>query len=199
MISIIGGEPSEIEFGPSLNLMDDEEFFDFCQRNRDWRIERTKEGDIIVMPPAGSKTGKRNFELTVSFGVWAKQDGTGIGFDSSTGFKLPNGAMRSPDLAWVRKERWEALTEKEQTKFAPLCPDFVVELRSATDSIQRLQEKMEEYMENGAELGWLIDPAERKVYIYRKSSPPEILDDPQEVSGETALHGFKLEMRNLWD
>ncbi|HKS30756.1 MAG TPA: Uma2 family endonuclease [Pyrinomonadaceae bacterium] len=198
MLSIIGSEPGEIEF-PYLNAMSDEEFFDFCQRNRDWRIERTREGDIIIMPPAGSKTGGRNFNLTVKFGIWAEQDGTGIGFDSSTGFRLPNGAIRSPDLAWVRKERWEALSEREQTKFAPLCPDFVVELRSATDSVQRLQEKMQEYVENGAGLGWLIDPTERKVYIYRKSSPLEILDDPQEISGEPTLPGFSLDMRNLWD
>ena len=199
MLSVIGAEPIELEFGSFLKQMSDEEFFDFCQRNRDWRIERTKEGDIIIMPPTGAKSGGRNFNLIVRFGIWAEQDGSGKGFDSSTGFRLPNGATRSPDLAWVRNERWEALTEEEQTEFAPLCPDFVVELRSATDSVSRLQDKMKEYMENGAELGWLIDPAERKVYVYRKSSPVETLDDPQRVSGEPTLRGFSLDMHTLWD
>jgi Uma2 family endonuclease len=199
MLSVIGAEPIEIEFGSFLKQMSDEEFFDFCQRNRDWRIERTKEGDIIVMPPTGSKSGGRNFNLIVKFGIWVEKDGSGKGFDSSTGFRLPNGATRSPGLAWVRNERWTALSEGEQTEFAPLCPDFVVELRSATDSISRLQDKMKEYMENGAELGWLIDPTERKVYIYRKPSPVEILDDPQTVSGEPTLRGFTLDMRSLWD
>lgn len=199
MLSVIGAEPFEIEFGSFLKQMSDEEFFDFCQRNRDWRIERTKEGDIIIMPPTGTKSGGRNFELTVSFGIWARQDGTGKGFDSSTGFTLPNGATRSPDLAWVHKERWEALSEQEQKKFSPLCPDFVVELRSATDSLSRLQAKMDEYMENGAELGWLIDPSERKVYIYRKLSDIEIMDDPQIISGEPILRGFALDVRTLWN
>ncbi|MBD0373223.1 MAG: Uma2 family endonuclease [Pyrinomonadaceae bacterium] len=199
MLSVIGPETIEIEFGSSLKQMSDEEFFDFCQRNRDLRIERTKEGDIIIMPPAGTKSGGRNFDLIVSFGIWARQDETGKGFDSSTDFTLPNGAIRSPDVSWVRNERWEALSEQEQRKFSPLCPDFVVELRSATDSIQRLQEKMEEYMGNGAEMGWLIDPAERKVYIYRQGAPVEILDDPQTISGEPTLHGFKLDMQALWD
>jgi Uma2 family endonuclease len=199
MLSVIGPEPFEIEFGSFLKQMSDEEFFDFCQRNRDWRIERTKEGDIIIMPPTGSKSGGRNFELIGSFWIWVKQDGSGKGFDSSTGFKLPNGATRSPDLAWVRNERWNSLSEQEQTEFAPLCPDFVVELRSATDSLRRLQDKMEEYMENGAELGWLIDPSERKVYIYRKLSDVEILDDPQTASGEPTLRGFALDVRTLWD
>lgn len=199
MLSVIGAEPIEIEFGSFLKQMSDEEFFDFCQRNRDWRIERTKEGDIIILPPTGGKIGRINFDLTGRFGIWAEQDGSGKGFDSSTGFKLPNGATRSPDLAWVRNERWNALSEQEQTEFAPLCPDFVVELRSATDSLSRLQDKMEEYMENGAELGWLIDPSERRVYIYRKLSDVEILDDPQTVSGEPPLRGFALDVRSLWD
>ena len=199
MLSVIGAEPIEIEFGSFLKQMSDEEFFDFCQRNRDWRIERSKEGDIIIMAPTGTKSGGRNFELIGSFWIWVKQDGSGKGFDSSTGFKLPNGATRSPDLAWVRNERWNALSEKEQTEFAPLCPDFVVELRSATDSLSRLQDKMAEYMENGAELGWLIDPSERKVYIYRKLSDVEILDNPQTVSGEPTLRGFALDVRNVWD
>jgi Uma2 family endonuclease len=199
MLSVMGAEPIEIEFGSFLEQMSDDEFFDFCQRNRDLRIERTQEGDIIIMPPAGTQSGGRNFELIGSFWNWAKQNDTGKGFDSSSGFTLPNGAVRSPDLAWVRNERWEALSEEEQRKFAPLCPDFVVELRSATDSVQRLREKMEEYMENGAELGWLIDPSERKVYIYRQGAAVEIPDDPEAVSGGPTLPGFTLDVRALLD
>ncbi len=151
------------------------------------------------MPPTSTETGGRNFDLTVNFGIWAKQDGTGKGFDSSTGFTLPNGAKRSPDLAWVLYERWNALTEKDRKRFAPLCPDFVVELRSESDSIAALQEKLEEYIENGAQLGWLIDPFERKVYVYRPAARVETLDDPQFVSGEPLLKGFTLNVQELWN
>ena len=198
MLSVMGAEPIEIEFGSFLAQMSDDEFFDFCQRNRDLRIERTQEGDIIIMPPAGTKSGGRNFNLIVKFGIWAEQDGKGKGFDSSSGFTLPNGAVRSPDLAWVRKERWEALSEEEQRKFAPLCPDFVVELRSATDSVQRLREKMEEYMENGAELGWLIDPKNKRVHVYRAGGEIEILENPTKVLGEDVLENFELDLTEIW-
>ncbi len=198
-LSINSTSPLVINIAPLLNGMSDEDFFEFCQLNRDLRIERTREGEIIVMPPTSSETGKRNFNLTVSFGVWAKKDGTGVGFDSSTGFTLPNGAKRSPDLAWVRLERWNELSAGERKRFALLCPDFVVELRSTYDSLASLREKMEEYIENGAQLGWLIDPAERRVYVYRPEAEVEILDDPQSVSGEPLLQGFKLNTEELFD
>ncbi len=198
-LSINSTSPLVINIAPLLNGMSDEDFFEFCQLNRDLRIERTREGEIIVMPPTSSETGKRNFNLTVSFGVWAKKDGTGVGFDSSTGFTLPNGAKRSPDLAWVRLERWNELSAGERKRFALLCPDFVVELRSTYDSLASLREKMEEYIENGAQLGWLIDPNERRVYIYRPEAEVEILDDPQSVSGEPLLQGFKLNTEELFD
>ena len=151
------------------------------------------------MSPTGGKTGRRNAKLTVAFGVWAEKDGTGQVFDSSTLFTLPNTAKRSPDVAWVRNERWNALSPEEQDEFPPLCPDFVVELRSRTDSLRTLEEKMEEYMSNGAELGWLLDPSERRVHIYRAGAEPEVLEDPQEVSGEPLLKGFVLDVQALWD
>jgi Uma2 family endonuclease len=188
-----------LHFGPLLKKMSEEEFFEFCMLNKDLRIELTGTGDLIIMPPTGGKTGVRNFELSGMFWAWVKQDGTGVGFDSSTLFSLPNGAKRSPDLAWVRKERWEALTDEEQEKFSPLCPDFVVELRSPSDSLKRLRQKMEEYVSNGAQLGWLIDPVRKKVYIYRPQSAVEILDDPESLSGDPLLRGFALDVRSLWE
>jgi Uma2 family endonuclease len=179
--------------------MSDDEFYDFCMANKDLNLELTSEGDLIVMPPTGMKSGNRNFKLTAAFGLWAEKDGTGLGFDSSALFSLPNGAKRSPDLTWVKKEKWEALTEKEQERFSPLCPDFVVELRSPSDSLKRLRKKMEEYVANGAQLGWLIDPFERKIHVYRPGAAVEILEDPETVSGEPLLRGFTLDLRTLWD
>ena len=191
--------PVVIHFGPLLRKLDDREFFEFCQLNRDLRIERTSEGDVIVMPPTGSKTGLRSFSLTTQFGAWVEKDKTGRGFDSSTGFKLPNGATRSPDVSWIRNERWEALTEEDKEVFAPLCPDFVVELRSPSDQLDFLQAKMREYVENGAKLGWLIDPLERTVYIYREGAEVKRLADQHTVSGGTLLPGFTLDLKPLWD
>ena len=188
-----------LRFGTFMKKLSDEDFIEFCQLNRELRIERTKEGDLIIMPPTYSKTGERNFKLAVEFGVWTKADGTGVGFDSSTGFTLPNGAARSPDLSWMRHERWNALSDEEQNRFAAICPDFVVELRSESDTLKVLQEKMVEYIENGAQLGWLIDPFEKKVYIYHQQSAVECLDNPMSVSGEPLLPGFVLEMKEIWD
>jgi len=191
--------PIILDFKPLLRKIDDQDFFEFCQANRDLRIERTADGEVIIMPPTGGETGGRNFNLTVTFGNWVKADGTGKGFDSSTGFTLPNGADRSPDLAWVKLSRWNALTPEQRQKFPPLCPDFVVELRSASDSLTDLQAKMQEDLDHGAQLGWLIDPLERKVYVYRPQTPVECLDDPGRVSGEPLLPGFILEMREVWE
>jgi Uma2 family endonuclease len=192
-------KPLTLHFGPVLRKLSDDDFFDFCQANQDWRIERTSDGDIIIMPPTGSETGGRNFSLAGMFYAWVRTDGTGKGFDSSSGFTLPNGAERSPDLAWVGFSRWNALTERERERFAPLCPDFVVELRSPSDSLATLQDKMYEYIQNGAELGWLIDPLEKKVYVYRPQAQVECLDDPAIVSGEPLLKGFVLDVRELWN
>ena len=191
--------PVEVLFDGSKFQMNDDEYFHFCQLNHDLRIERSSEGDIIVLAPTGGRGGIQNAELLVAFGNWAKRDGSGRFFDSSTEFILPNRAGRAPDLSWVRNERWDSLTEKEQEQFPPLCPDFVVELRSKTDRLKTLMAKMEEYTANGAQLGWLIDPLERKVHIYRPGVDPEVIDDPETVSGEPLLKGFVLDLRALWN
>lgn len=183
---------------PMVAPMTQEEFYAFCLANRDLRIERTATGDVEIMPPAFSDTGNRNFNLAVQLGLWAEKDGTGLGFDSSAGFTLPNGATRSPDTSWIKAERWNALTAEEQASFAPICPDFVIELRSASDTLSGLQTKMQEYIENGVLLGWLIDRKSRTVYIYRPHQEPEILENPSQVSGDPKLPGFSLPMAKIW-
>ena len=190
--------PLVLQLGALLRRMSEQEYFEFCRAHPDLRIERSSEGELIVMPPAGGGSSRRNFDLAVAFGRWAESDATGISFDSSGGFILPNGAARSPDLAWVRRSRWDALTQEEQERFPLLCPDFVVELRSRTDGLSMLQSKMQEYIENGAQLGWLIDPLERKVYVYRQEAPVECLQAPETLSGEPLLPGFTLDLRRLW-
>ncbi len=191
--------PLVIRLGPLRRKLTDEEFFEFCQRNRDLRIEMSKEGEVIIMSPAGGEAGHRNFNLIGEFGIWSEADGAGVGFGSSTGFRLPNGAVRSPDLAWIRKERWEAIPKKQRKKFAPICPDFVVELRSETDALEQLQAKMEEYIANGAELGWLIDPLEKKVHVYRPNTRVKVLNRPKTLSGEPLLKGLKLNLTGILD
>ncbi len=184
---------------PSSMQMTDEQFFEFCQVNRDLRIERNKFGELVIMPPTGSETGNREGNIFGPLWVWSEQDGTGITFSSSTGFKLSTGAERSPDASWIKLERWNALSSEQQRKFAPICPDFVVELKSASDRLQTLKEKMEEYMnEPGIQLGWLIDRKQRKVYIYRPGLPEECLDNPASVSDELVLPGFILNMSKVW-
>ena len=179
-----------------IDLTDDQ-FFQMCQQNRDYRFERTASGELLIMPPTGSDTGNRNFDMVVELGIWNKQTKLGKGFDSSTGFTLPNGAERSPDVSWVRIERWNALTPEQQEKFAPICPDFVVELRSRSDSLKELQEKMQEYIENGTELGWLIDRKNKRVEIYRPGKDVEVLDNPASLSGENVLPGFVLDLQQI--
>lgn len=183
---------------PSIKLMTVEQFYEFCHANPDLRIERNVSGEVIVMPPAFSDTGNRNFKIAVQLGNWAEQDGTGEPFDSSAGFTLPNGATRSSDASWIKLERWNALSEEEKASFAPICPDFVIELRSKSDWLNELQSKMQEYINNGALLGWLIDRKDRKVHIYRPNQEPEILDNPEIVSGEPVLPGFVLQMEKIW-
>lgn len=183
---------------PAIAPMTCDEFYAFCQANQDLRIERTATGDVVIMPPAFSDTGNRNFNLAVQLGIWTEKDGTGFGFDSSSGFTLPNGATRSPDAAWIKAERWNALTEEEKASFAPICPDFVIELRLASDTLSGLKTKMQEYIENGVLLGWLIDRKNRTVYIYRPNREPEILENPDRVSGNPELPGFSLPMAKIW-
>lgn len=186
-----------INLGPLKRKLSDDEFFEFCRLNRDLRIEMSKEGEMIIMMPTGGEGGHRNYLLTVRIGIWAEADGTGVGFDSSTGFKLPNGAKRAPDFAWIRRDRWEAIPKKQRKKFAPICPDFVVELRSETDKLETVKAKMEEYMENGAQLGWLLDPLEKKVHIYLPNKRPKILTQPKTVSGEPLLNGLTLKLAGI--
>jgi Uma2 family endonuclease len=191
-------QPLILRFSPTLQKMSDQEFFEFCQLNPDWRIEQTSEGDLIIMPPTDGETGRRNFNIIGLFSNWVEKDGTGIGFDSSTGFILPNGAKRSPGLAWVKRARWEALTAGEREVFPPLCPDFVVELRSRSDNLALLQAKMEECLANGALLGWLIDPTEKKVYVYQPETQVQTLDNPKTISGDPVLLGFVLTLQQIW-
>lgn len=190
--------PVILNFQDVLEKISDDEFEKFCRHNPDVQIELTKEGELIIMPPTGGKTGHRNFSLIGYFFNWLEKNKTGIGFDSSTVFKLPNGAKRSPDLSWIKNERWEKLSEEEREGFPPICPDFVIELRSPSDSLKNLQNKMQEYLENGASLGWLIDPLERKIHVYRPDAEIEILDNPETVSGEPLLEKFSLRLEKIW-
>ncbi len=183
----------------TLNInLTDEQFFQLCQNNRDLKFERTASGELIIMPPTGSDTGNRNFDIAVELGIWNKQTKLGKGFDSSTGFKLSNGKDVSPDVAWIKKERWDSLTSEQQYKFAPIAPDFVIELRSPSDNLKPLQEKMEEYIENGVKLAWLIDRKQGKIFIYRPGQVVEELDHPQTLNGEDILPGFVLDLREIW-
>ncbi|MGC2236803.1 MAG: Uma2 family endonuclease [Pyrinomonadaceae bacterium] len=190
--------PVVLDFRDVLEKISDDEFENFCRHNPDVEIELTKEGELIIMPPTGGQTGIRNFSLIGHFFNWVETAQSGVAFDSSTVFRLPNGAKRSPDLAWIKNVRWEKLSAEEKEKFPPLCPDFVVELRSPSDSLNNLRSKMEEYIENGASLGWLIDPSERKIYVYRPNLEPEILENPKIVSGEPLLENFSLKMEKIW-
>ncbi len=183
---------------PAIKSMSVEQFYEFCLANRDLRIERTASGEVIIMPPAFSDTGNRNIKVAQQLANWADQDETGETFDSSAGFTLPNGATRSPDASWIKLERWNALTEEQKASFAPICPDFVIELRSSSDTLSGLQDKMQEYIDNGALLGFLIDRKNRKVYIYRPNQEPDILENPETVSGEPELPGFVLRMAKIW-
>jgi Uma2 family endonuclease len=186
-----------VRFGPLMKLTDDQ-LYELCQLNPELRIERTAQGELLVMPPTGGETSKRNFDLIVAVGIWARQDNSGIAFDSSGGFILPNSALRSPDVAWIKRSRLEGLAAEQKRKFIPLCPDFVIELRSPTASLRALQTKLREYIDNGAQLGWLIDPEEKRAYVYRPDSPVECLEQPAEISADPVLAGFVLDLRTFW-
>ncbi len=186
-----------IELSSPLKLkidLTDEQYFQLCQNNRDLRFEQTTLGELLIMPPTGGETGRRNVKITTQLDNWNTRDNLGEVFDSSTGFILPNGAKRSPDASWVKSERWNALTSEQQEKFPPICPDFVVELRSASDSLTELQEKMKEYIQNGASLGWLIDRKNKQVEIYRPGQDVEVLNNPANLSGEDIIPGFVLDL-----
>ena len=183
---------------PPVVQLDDEEFYELCRLNRELRIERAAGGGLSITPPAGGDTSRRNAEIVRQLGNWARHDGTGTSFDSSCGFVLPNGAIRSPDASWVLQERLNALTERQRSRFLPLFSDFVVELRSPTDSLQVLQDKMREHVDNGTRLGWLIDPQRREVFVYRSDGSVECLRAPEHVPAEPLMAGFRLELHEIW-
>jgi Uma2 family endonuclease len=189
--------PTIIKLHPAVQMSDDQ-FFEFCQENPDYRFERTANQEIIVLSPTGSESGNRNANLTVQVGIWTEQNGTGLIFDSSTGFTLPNGAVRSPDIAWIQTSKWDAIPPEQRKKFAPICPDFVVELRSETDDLTMLQTKMAEYISNGALLGWLIDPIDKQVYVYQPNATMQQLNTPATLSGDPVLPGFVLDLNKIW-
>ena len=176
----------------------DEQILRISSDNDDLRLELTAKGELVIMPPAFSRTGWQENELCFQLTLWARQDGTGITFGPSAGFRLPNGAVLAPDASWIPRERWESLTEGERKGFAQVCPEFVSEIRSQADTLASLQEKMDEYMENGARLGWLVDPLQKRVHVYRPGTSVEVLDDPATVSGETVLPGFELNIQEIW-
>jgi Uma2 family endonuclease len=182
----------------SMEKMSDRQFYEFCRTNPDLRIERNATGEIIVMPPAFADTGNRNGKVFGQLFVWAEANATGEAFDSSSGFTLPNGATRSPDASWILSTRWNALSAEQQASFAAIAPDFVVELRSSSDTLVSLKEKLEEYIANGVRLGLLIDRKNRQVSIYRPERAPEVLDNPESVSCEPEMPGFALKMAKIW-
>lgn len=189
--------PFNVELGSALRLSDDE-LFELCARNKELWIERAPEGDLIVALPVGGETSHKNACLLMALAAWADQTGTGTAFDATCGFLLPNGAMRAPDASWVKRVRWEELTPEQRRKFVPLVPDFVMELRSPSDRLEDMQAKMEEYRSVGVPLGWLIDPEERRVHVYRPDRPPEVLDDPDRVEADPELPGFFLDLEPIW-
>ena len=183
----------------SLIKLTSEQFYQLCEENPDLKLERNANGELIVMPPTGGETGKTNSKFNLQIGLWNEQTELGEVFDSSTGFTLPNKADRSPDASWVEKSRWSALTPEQREKFIPLCPDFVIELVSPSDSLKKTQEKMQEYRENGCRLGWLINRKKREVEIYRPGQDVEVLQSPLTLSGENVLPGFVLTLQKIWN
>ena len=186
-----------LNLNPIIKLTD-EQFFELCQENENIRLERTAKGELIIMSPAGGETSNSNAGLTAQIWIWNQRNKLGKVFDSSGGFKLPNGANRAPDACWVKLERWDALTPEQKKKFPPICPDFVVELMSPSDSLKETQDKMKEYRDNGAVLGWLINRKSRQVEIYRPNQEVEILQSPTTVSSEDILPGFVLSLESIW-
>ena len=177
----------------------DQELYEIDAANEDLRIETNSEGDFEIMPPPFPDTSRKNIELDYQLMSWAKSDGRGVCFESSAKFTLPNGAKRMPDAAWILRERYFALSEQErEERFTQIAPDFVIELRSKSDRLQNLQNKMLEYIENGVRLGWLIDPYEKRVYVYRGDKTIEVLENPTNASGEDVLQGFELDLTEIW-
>jgi Uma2 family endonuclease len=190
--------PVVLHWPPSMRVVNDQ-FFEFCQANKELRIERTAQGDCEIMAPTGGETGWRNSGLTAQLYNWAEREGSGVVFDSSIGFILPNGAIRSPDVSWVKRTRLAVLTSEQKQRFLPLCPDFVIELRSPSDNLKALQDKLQEYIENGASLGWLIDTEGRQVLVFQPQKKLFSLEKPEVLSANEVLIGFELDMQKIWN
>jgi Uma2 family endonuclease len=189
--------PRVLRLRPAIDLTDDQ-LFELCQINQESRIECNERGDLIMMAPVGAQMSHRNGEIAAQLCEWSRRDGTGIAFDSSAGFRFRKRTMRSPDASWIRRTRWDKLTDEEKETFAPICPDFVIELRSKTDRLEILKKKMKEYLENGVRMGVLIEPYQHKVYMFRPGRKVEVLDDPKTVSCGPVLRGFTLDMERIW-
>jgi Uma2 family endonuclease len=196
--------PAAVDF-PEISIllspvvpMTQDQYFHFCQLNADKRFERTAEGELIIMPPSGLDAGIQHAEVCIQLGNWAKAHGKGKVTGSSGGFILPNGANRAPDAAWLSPEQLASITPDQRKKFPPVCPFFLIEVKSPSDRLKKLQEKMDEYIANGARLGWLIIPEEKQVHVYRPGQPVQVLDNPQTVSGDPELPGFVLDLDPVW-
>lgn len=187
-----------LDLSPIIRLTD-EQYYKLATTHPDLRMERTPTGEIVIMPPTGGSTGKRNAEITLDLGLWNRQTKLGVVFDSSTEFNLPRGGNRSPDASWITLERWNALSQDEKDTFPPICPDFVIELRSKTDSLKMLQNKMQEYLDCGLRLGWLVEPKTYQVEIYRRDRDKEVLQSPTSLFGEDVLPGFVLDLRPIFE
>jgi Uma2 family endonuclease len=198
MTSTLAGMRPPFRFRPETP-MSDEDLIRFCAANDIARVEREVDGEILVMSPAGNRTGRRNAAIVSALDVWAQKDGRGYVFDSSTGFTLADGSMRSPDAAWVEAARWNALSKEDQNRFSPICPDFLIELRSASDDLSALEVKMERWIANGAQLTWLIDPERQVVAVYRPDEQPQVHHHPTSIAGNGVVAGFQLTMARIWD
>lgn len=185
-----------LNLNPTL-ILDDQQFTSICKHNQNLNFERNQQGELIIIPPTGSETGQKNWSIAGQLWAWNSRYKLGIGFDSSTGFKLPNGAIRSPDASWIKLERWQQLTPEEKRKFAPICPDFVIELLSVNDEIEDTRKKMIEYLENGVKLGWLIDPETKTVEIYEPNKSVIVLNNPQTLLAEDILPNFVLDLTDI--
>ena len=182
----------------SVTTMTAEQFFTLCRTNPDVKFERSATGELIIMSPTGGETGNRNFEIGADFAIWNRKAKLGKLFDSSTCFQLPSGGDRSPDISWVSQERWDALTPEQREKFPPIAPDFVLELMSPSDRLKPTQTKMQEYMDSGVQLGWLLERKQRRVEVYRQGKPVEVLENPEKLLGEQVLPGFELYLADVW-
>jgi Uma2 family endonuclease len=194
----LAGMPLPLRFRPETPMSDDE-LMRFCAANDALRVERDANGEILVMTPAGSKTSKMNMRIGRLLDEWAEADGRGVAFDSNGGFTLPDGSMRAADAAWIELKRWEALSAEDQARYAPLCPDFVIELRSPNDNLTELKAKMKHWIANGARLGWRIDPESKTVYVYRPDEQPDVLVEPSSAQGDGIMAGFEIVMARVWE